>query len=208
MLSNPFKDHKNCLSLCYECMILGYLLHCKLLSVWERGGLVKRVKRIKIVPQSFAWIQTVTYLKRWHWVKKNTVCRWVWRLESCARDSSEPHSRLSVMFLVITSCCSCLHIQKLEWRRNSLGCSLRTTSRDYLLFSGAHRPGSPSQEQFLGKAVSWEGSALCIVIRSLRLPLTPDSGILTHGGTGTGRTEFRRSRELSWIFTSLSYFKA
>lgn len=67
----------------------------------------------------------------------------------------------------------------------------------HVLFSGAHRPGSPSQEQFLGKAVSWEGSALCIVIRPLRLPLTPDSGILTHGGTGTGRTEFRRSRELS-----------
>lgn len=49
MLSNPFKEHKNCLSLYYEHTILGYLLLRKLLLVRESGWLVKTVKRLKKV---------------------------------------------------------------------------------------------------------------------------------------------------------------
>lgn len=134
---------------------LVFLLHCR-----SRGGLVKSVKKIKIVPQRKLCMDPNSYtFKRVAVGEARTrVCWGAWRWSPV--DSSEPQSRLSGVSLGMT--------MNPEAGEEPFPLVL---SADHLLssFTAAHCLGSSSQEQFIGKAVSCEGRVLCIVVRPLQL---------------------------------------
>lgn len=194
--------------------VLGYTAHvwCLLISalqvitgkrfVGQRGELMKKLKKIKMVGLKEILVKHSHYTsKKIEQMRKEPMCRWVWRLELCARYLSVVTHVLGGGQLLLLSTNPETGHEELPLKRSVH----RLTSvfaaahlSPHLLpfvFTVAHCPGSSSQRLSVGKAVR-EDSVLFIVIRPLQLwySCLLLSGFLTHSSIGTGRAAFGRGK--------------